>query len=417
MATYKVIQDIEAEDKLVGPLSLKQFIYACAAAVSGYLGFISFAKGAPYLLAIFLPITIFGGFFAFPWGRDQPTEVWALAKIRFFLKPRRRIWDQSGVKELVTITVPKKIERVLTNNLSRRQVESRLTALASTLDSRGWAIKNVNINLDAGATGPAISDSDRLLGPSAIPQQVSAVDITAGDDMLDEQNNSRAFQLNQLMTNTEQSHRQYIMEQMRQPSGATLPPIVNQGTPSPSAQARQQQLPAPAPQQWFTHKPLDMPGPATADGTPPPFAVAAAAPMVMVQPPQQPMQPAEPVQAAMLPAPGLPAAAEPTAAEEAFAEELMRQKERMQQTSSYGHMKTIQPLGFEPQSQFTAPVTTDMDTTPAAPPPSMTPQPNPATIGLAQRNDLTIATLANIASKQDEHPDEVVINLHNRNSS
>src|SRR5581483_596641 len=245
MATYKVIQDIEAEDKLVGPLSLKQFIYACAAAVSGYLGFISFAKGAPYLLAIFLPITIFGGFFAFPWGRDQPTEVWALAKIRFFLKPRRRIWDQSGVKELVTITVPKKIERVLTNNLSRRQVESRLTALASTLDSRGWAIKNVNINLDAGATGPAISDSDRLLGPSAIPQQVSAVDITAGDDMLDEQNNSRAFQLNQLMTNTEQSHRQYIMEQMRQPSGATLPPIVNQGTPSPSAQARQQQLPAP----------------------------------------------------------------------------------------------------------------------------------------------------------------------------
>ena len=28
MATYKVIQDIEAEDKLIGPLTLRQFIYA-----------------------------------------------------------------------------------------------------------------------------------------------------------------------------------------------------------------------------------------------------------------------------------------------------------------------------------------------------------------------------------------------------
>ncbi len=28
MATYKVLQDIEAEDKLLGPLTLKQFIFA-----------------------------------------------------------------------------------------------------------------------------------------------------------------------------------------------------------------------------------------------------------------------------------------------------------------------------------------------------------------------------------------------------
>jgi hypothetical protein len=42
----------------------------------------------------------------------------------------------------------------------------------------------------------------------------------------------------------------------------------------------------------------------------------------------------------------------------------------------------------------------------------MTPPPNPATIGLAQRDDLTIATIANIANKQDEQPNEVVINLH-----
>lgn len=52
MATYKVIQDIEAEDKLVGPLTLRQFVYAGIAAVSGYLGFLMATKGAPFMLAV-----------------------------------------------------------------------------------------------------------------------------------------------------------------------------------------------------------------------------------------------------------------------------------------------------------------------------------------------------------------------------
>src|SRR5947209_164958 len=109
MATYKVIQDIEAEDKLVGPLSFRQFVYAGIAAICFYLSFLVITKHAAYIAIVFVPIGAFSGFFAFPWGRDQPTEIWALAKIRFLLKPRRRIWDQSGIKELVTITAPKKI--------------------------------------------------------------------------------------------------------------------------------------------------------------------------------------------------------------------------------------------------------------------------------------------------------------------
>src|SRR5471030_1443257 len=118
MSTYKVLQDIEAEDKILGPLTLRQFIYALIAALFLYISFICLTKGASYLLVLFLPPALFTGFFAFPFGKDQPTEVWALAKIRFLFKPRLRIWDQSGIKELVTVTVPKRIERVLTNGLN-----------------------------------------------------------------------------------------------------------------------------------------------------------------------------------------------------------------------------------------------------------------------------------------------------------
>src|SRR5882762_7603529 len=110
MATYKVIQDIEAEDKFVGPLTLKQFIIAAVGAVSIYVTFLLVTKHLWFVSVPLWPLIVVCGFLAFPWGRQQPTEIWLLAKIRFFLKPKLRLWDQSGREELVTITVPKKVE-------------------------------------------------------------------------------------------------------------------------------------------------------------------------------------------------------------------------------------------------------------------------------------------------------------------
>src|SRR5882724_11161138 len=101
MATYKVLQDIEADDKLLGPLTFRQFIYAGVAAINLYLCFLAVTKGFPVGIVIFFPFVVVGGFFAWPWSGDQPTEIWALAKIRFLVKPRKRIWNQSGVRELV----------------------------------------------------------------------------------------------------------------------------------------------------------------------------------------------------------------------------------------------------------------------------------------------------------------------------
>lgn len=109
MATYKVIQDIEADDKLFGPFSLKQFIFAGTAAGFAFLAFVVASKTVIYAAIPFLPFILVPAVLAAPLGRDQPTEVWLAAQIRFFLKPRKRIWDQSGLKELVTITVPKNL--------------------------------------------------------------------------------------------------------------------------------------------------------------------------------------------------------------------------------------------------------------------------------------------------------------------
>src|SRR5581483_953621 len=148
MAEYKVIQDIEAEDKLLGPLTLKGFIYALIAGTLAFLNFKLVATPAIgsirwALLVIFgLPMLLFG-VLASPLGREQPTEIWLLSRIRFFIKPKSRVWDQSGLNNLVTITAPKKVDKHLTKELSQNEVKSRLKTLAVTMDSRGWAVKNV----------------------------------------------------------------------------------------------------------------------------------------------------------------------------------------------------------------------------------------------------------------------------------
>src|SRR5579883_2744553 len=154
MAGYKVIQDIEAEDKLVGPLSLRQFIYAAIAVLLGYLSIVALTHGLSLLLIILVPPMLFTGFFAIPWRGEQPTEVWALAKLQLHLKARRRLGDQSGVKNLVAVTAPKRLEKRYTNGLTQPEVENRLNALASTLDTRGWATKNVFLP-------PLLQDTDR----------------------------------------------------------------------------------------------------------------------------------------------------------------------------------------------------------------------------------------------------------------
>ncbi len=214
MATYKVIQDIEAEDKLIGPLSAVQFIFACATAGFLYLSYIVYVKHASFLLLVFLPISLFTGFFAFPWGRDQPTEVWALAKLKFLLYPHVRVWNKSGNINLVTITAPKRISVNYTKGLTQEEVQGRLKALAETIDTRGWATKNVNVNMfDASnRTVPVIQSNDRLSTGSMVTEQTT--EVKANDDVLDEKNNPTAFKLTEKIQESAKRHKQELIDSL-----------------------------------------------------------------------------------------------------------------------------------------------------------------------------------------------------------
>ena len=360
MATYKLIQDIEAEDHILGPLSFRQFVFALIAVFMFYLCFIGIAKHVYFLLVLFLPPGLFFGFFAAPFGRDQPTEIWALAKLRFWFKPRRRLWDQSGMKELVTITVPKKIEHVFTDGLSQNEVKSRLTALASTLDTRGWAVKNATG--DSGQMA-VVTSSDRLVDVSSLPQEVPAIDVLASDDVMDETANPIAQQFDTMINASTQAHRKELINELN------------------NIKAGQSQIVQPA---------------------------------AIVAKPQADYWFMRPTVAAttgnQMPQPAAPVAQTETADEAALVARLRAQNDSRH--ASYSHMRTVQPLGSVP----TAGAQQVAQPAPEPPATTVTAPPDPAILSLANNNDLNVSTLAREAHKakggDDSSSDEVVISLH-----
>ena len=183
------------------------------------MSFIVVAKGVAFLAVLFVPPCLFFGFFALPFGRDQPTEIWALAKLRYFLKPRKRLWNQSGIKELVTINVPKKIEHYYSDGLSQTEVKSHLEALASTIDSRGWATKHVGTGAPV-ASNFTSENSERLVSLSNFPGDVPDSEVTASDDIMDADNNPIARQFDNLINRTSQDRRQQLIDQIN----AAAPP-------------------------------------------------------------------------------------------------------------------------------------------------------------------------------------------------
>lgn len=221
MAVYKVIQDVEAEDKLLGPLTLKQFIFAAVAIGSAFLGFLIASKTNFFVFIFFLPFIIIPGVLAAPFGKDQPTDIWLAALIRFWIKPRKRIWDQSGIKNLVTITAPKKIEKIYSDGLSQQEIRSRLKALAETIDSHGWAVKNADINLFASPEYAFAMESDRLVDPTSLPQVVPDVDISAADDILDAQSNPIAQHFDTMVKESTAAQRQAAIDRMHSVANST----------------------------------------------------------------------------------------------------------------------------------------------------------------------------------------------------
>ncbi len=189
MATYKVPQDVEADDKLLGPFTFRQFIYLMVV-----FGLVMLAVGLfqiyPILAVIPVPFALFFGVLALPIKKDQPMETYLGALWSFYTKPNKRYWMPGQSESTILITAPKKVEAPRARNLSSDEAGHRLSFLADIVDSEGQAIKN--------ATTPMKDEF-----------YAEAYNTT---DMFDRNDN---FNLSNMMAQPQDQRRAAVVDQMR----------------------------------------------------------------------------------------------------------------------------------------------------------------------------------------------------------
>ncbi|MCL2173852.1 PrgI family protein [Candidatus Saccharibacteria bacterium] len=158
MAEHKVPQDVEADDKLLGPLSFRQFIYAMIALAAAALAYFLATMIAIPLAVVPLPITLVFGTLAIP-RRGQPMEIYIGALIHFYFYPTKRLWNPDGQESLVEITNPPIDSTPQTKDISSAEATQRLSFLADVVDTQGWSTRgNVNLYDDYALAANTVTD-------------------------------------------------------------------------------------------------------------------------------------------------------------------------------------------------------------------------------------------------------------------
>ena len=160
MAQYKVPQDVEADDKLIGPFSFRQFVYLLIA--GGLVALAIFLYQLfPLLVIIPLPFVLFFVVLALPLRKDQPMETYLAAIVSYYLKPHKRIWTPGQRESTIRIIAPKVVEESRVRDITGEEATHRLSFLANIVDTGGYAIKGAGsspVRDDLIAEANAMSD-------------------------------------------------------------------------------------------------------------------------------------------------------------------------------------------------------------------------------------------------------------------
>lgn len=201
MAEHKVPQDVEADDKLIGPFSFRQFIYLMIAFGGCVMAFF-LSQASPVLAIIPAPMVLFFGVLALPLRKDQPMEVYLAALIKYYFGGSRvRIWAADGEEPNVTISAPETIEDPKTKELAADEVSRRLSFLANITDTQGWSTRGFSTSVN----------------------QTNLNDdyASAAQDAYDVMDDSNTVQVDNMLTKSAQDVRSRAMAKMREASQLT----------------------------------------------------------------------------------------------------------------------------------------------------------------------------------------------------
>jgi hypothetical protein len=169
---YKVPQHVDIEDKVIGSLTIRQFVIVLIGV--SVIGLLRVLLVGP-LEILFWPIAfIFGaavGALAFAKYGDQNMEVFLLSAVKTFISPRKRVWQNEAYnpeehKEAPVVKEPEAPKDVRVNVTA---AQDNLEKLAEVVDSGGYSIfdegeraNNFNAPKNEGLSTPDILEQAEL---------------------------------------------------------------------------------------------------------------------------------------------------------------------------------------------------------------------------------------------------------------
>ncbi len=129
---FKVPQNIDMQDRVVGPLTLVQFVYVLVGGMVIYFLFNTVGVADPVLFtAIALPLGFFTFALAFLRVQDQPFPRFFVASVVYLLRPKSRIWRRDEAREELTIVPDAKPSNPLVppKKITKSQLDQVIQAL------------------------------------------------------------------------------------------------------------------------------------------------------------------------------------------------------------------------------------------------------------------------------------------------
>lgn len=135
---YKVPQNVEREDRIVGPLTLKQLIICTVGFGIAYSAYVYLGKkgyGLEVTLIPVLPTALITVAIAFVRINDIPFTKWVLLLIEFWFNRQKRVWVK-GADTIRIVDIPKKLntkKNAATKN--KEEAAENIHRLVKILDS------------------------------------------------------------------------------------------------------------------------------------------------------------------------------------------------------------------------------------------------------------------------------------------
>lgn len=145
---FKIPQDVQMEDKIVGPLTLKQLTIVCFGGGIDYFLYISLAK--VYVLVVWIVpvalIAILTLAIAFLKIQGMTFIEYVFAALEYHFIPRKRVWDQGAGEVFVSITQPApKTKEQLRREAKMKKLEpknvSNVQEITRSLDAYSQLLK------------------------------------------------------------------------------------------------------------------------------------------------------------------------------------------------------------------------------------------------------------------------------------